>query len=328
MQTNFFYPSEKIEIALCPNSEDVIIYSNADNADVSNWNLQYTLKGHDLVVSAIDWSPVHNKIVTCSHDRNAFVWTFQDGAWKPSLSILRINRAALCCKWSPDGKKFAVASGANVVPVCEYDKSNDWWVSKMIKKHKSSVLWVAWHPNSQLLATASSDFRCRVFSAFNAETDQPVDSILCGNTGKTSFGEVLAEFDGSNGWVESCAWSPNGFTLAYVGHDSSITFNVWDPKHPTDPKVQTIKESFLPSVVVLFLSDNVAVAAGHDFKPYVYQQNKSGGWSNLGSADKEPKEDKKDTGAAAGGIQGARALWAVSYLYGISYALLLTFSFI
>lgn len=43
-------------------------------------------------------------------------------------------------KWSPDGKKFAVASGAKCVPVCYFEKEHDWWVSKMIKKHKSTVL--------------------------------------------------------------------------------------------------------------------------------------------------------------------------------------------
>jgi len=78
--------NKKIEIAICPNTEDVLIYSNADKPDFAQWKLEHTLKGHDLVVSAIDWSPVHNKIVTCSHDRNAFVWTLKSGEWKPSLS--------------------------------------------------------------------------------------------------------------------------------------------------------------------------------------------------------------------------------------------------
>jgi len=304
---------DRKQIALCPNTEDVLIYSNADNADVSQWKLEHTLKGHDLVVSAIDWSPVHNKLVTCSHDRNAFVWTFKNGEWKPSLSILRINRAALCVKWSPDGKKFAVASGANVVPICHYEEVNDWWISKMVKKHKSSVLWVAWHPNSQLLATASSDFRCRVFSAYIPNVDSSgVDSILCGNTSQTSFGEVLAEYDASNGWVEGCAWSPNGFTLAYVGHDSSLTFNCWDPKNPkADPHIVTFKEGFLPSVVVMFLSDTVAVTAGHDFKPHIYQHpgpNK-GDWKYLGSPEKAPAKSKDDKASADAPVD-ARKMWA------------------
>ena len=39
-------------------------------------------------------------------DRNAYVWTLQDGKWKPTLVILRINRAATCVKWSPKGEHF------------------------------------------------------------------------------------------------------------------------------------------------------------------------------------------------------------------------------
>jgi actin related protein 2/3 complex subunit 1A/1B len=32
--------------------------------------------------------------------------------WKPTLVLLRINRAATYVKWSPKEDKFAVASGA------------------------------------------------------------------------------------------------------------------------------------------------------------------------------------------------------------------------
>ncbi len=49
----------------------------------------------------------------------------------------------------------------------------DWWVSKWIKKHKSTVLSVAWHPNSLVLATgkvygrAFDDFKyCVVLDEF------------------------------------------------------------------------------------------------------------------------------------------------------------------
>ena len=37
-------------------------------------------------------------------DRNAYVWTQEKGGdWKPHLVILRINRAATCVCWSPEG---------------------------------------------------------------------------------------------------------------------------------------------------------------------------------------------------------------------------------
>lgn len=82
-----------------------------------------------MVVSGLDWSAVHNKIVSCSHDRNAFVWTLDTDTnkWIPALVILRIDRGAFDVKWSIDGLRFAVTSGAKCVPVCTYDESNNWY---------------------------------------------------------------------------------------------------------------------------------------------------------------------------------------------------------
>jgi len=193
-------------------------------------------------------------------------------------------------------KKFAVASGAKVVPVCHYEEANDWWISKMIKKHKSTVLDVAWHPNSHFLATASSDFKCRIFSAFIEGVDKGVDSPY-GDTSTHEFGKDLAELDGSNGWVESCAWSPSGNLLAYVGHDSSLNVvNI------IGPKSITVKSSSLPATKVIFLSEKVIVVAGHGFNPMIYQDNGKS-WDFLGFAE-QPKEGAK---AAAGG--DARSMW-------------------
>ena len=70
---------------------------------------------HDKLITAISWAPQTNQIVTCSQDRNAYVWTLTDGVWKPMLVLLRINRAATCVKWSPKEDKFAVGSGARRV---------------------------------------------------------------------------------------------------------------------------------------------------------------------------------------------------------------------
>ena len=76
-------------------------------------------------------------------DRNAYVWTMQaDKKWKPTLVVLRLNRAATCVRWSPLENKFAVGSGARMVSVCYFEKDNDWWISKQIKKPiRSTVTW-------------------------------------------------------------------------------------------------------------------------------------------------------------------------------------------
>lgn len=177
-----------------------------------------SLQQHDLVVSGIDWSPVHNKIVSCSHDRNAFVWTYDSATakWMPALVILRIDRAALDVKWSLDGLRFAVTSGAKCAPVCTYEESNDWWVSKHLKKKfKSTVLCCAFHPrNGQLLATGSSDFKCRIYSTFDSSVDAAPDAGVFAKP--LEFGEVYCELS-ALGWVAALAWSPSGEKLCFAG---------------------------------------------------------------------------------------------------------------
>lgn len=74
----------------------------------------------------IDWAPKSDRIVTCGADRNAYVWSQKDGLWKPTLVILRINRAATFVKWSPLENKFAVGSGARLISVCYFESENDW----------------------------------------------------------------------------------------------------------------------------------------------------------------------------------------------------------
>ncbi|KAK4693293.1 actin related protein 2/3 complex, subunit 1A/1B, partial [Lecanoromycetidae sp. Uapishka_2] len=58
------------------------------------FTLQDELKGHDKTVTSVDIAPTSGRIVTCSQDRNAYVWEPSPSGWKPTLVLLRINRAA------------------------------------------------------------------------------------------------------------------------------------------------------------------------------------------------------------------------------------------
>ena len=133
---------------------------------------------HDKIITSIDWAPASNRIVTASQDRNAYVWQETPDpetgkvSWKPTLVLLRINRAATHVRWSPKEDKFAVASGARAIAVCSFDPENNWWVSKLLKKPiRSTVLAIDWHPNNVLLAAGSADMKARVFSAYIKEVD-------------------------------------------------------------------------------------------------------------------------------------------------------------
>ena len=57
------------------------------------------------------------------------------------------------------------------VSVCYYEEDNDWWVSKRIKKHTSTVLSVSWSPDSSMLMTGCADGVPRLFGAAVKDQD-------------------------------------------------------------------------------------------------------------------------------------------------------------
>lgn len=279
-------------VAICPDSPEVIIYKKTPNG----FEKAYELKEHDHVVTGIDWGVQKNRLVTCSQDRNAYVWNFSDGNWKPTLVILRINRAATAVKWSPNEEKFAVASGAKVVSICYFEQDNDWWVSKHIKKHKSTVLSLAWHPNNVYIATGSADFKSRIFSGFIKGLDDRPPEGPFGN--KLMFGQVLAEY-AANGWVHDVAWSPSGNTLAFTSHDAVTSF-----VDINSGNISRISSKNLPFRSILFLNETQLVAAGHDCNPILFANQ--GGWKQV----KEFDEGKKQQGPALSNAAKTRGIWA------------------
>jgi actin related protein 2/3 complex subunit 1A/1B len=291
--------------AVSKNDEVVYIYNTKGSADASTWEETQVVTEHGGRVSGIDWCAKTNLIVTCGHDRNAYVWKQEGGQWKPTLVILRINRAATCVRWSPHGDKFAVGSGAKCVPVCHFEQGQNWWISKMIKKHKSSVLDLAWSPNQKFLVTGSSDFKCRIFSAFIEGIDKADDDGTTNLFGKnnglaTQFGEILYEFDEAKSWVQGVSWSPNGLQVAFVGHASTLTFATLDGAG--EPKTETIYLRGLPALMVNFMNDKTAVVIGFDNNPTVYENN-GGNWKETRQLDSSGGEKK----AAAGPGTGASA---------------------
>jgi len=295
--------------AVSKNDEAVYIYNTKNGSnDATAWDEVQVVTEHGGRVSGIDWCAKTNLIVTCGHDRNAYVWKLEGSVWKPTLVILRINRAATCVRWSPHGDKFAVGSGAKCVPVCHFEQGQNWWISKMIKKHKSSILDLAWSPNQKFLVTGSSDFKCRIVSAFIEGIDQADDdghTNLFGKNNKNAaaFGEILWEFDEAKSWVQGVSWSPNGLQIAFVGHGSLLTFATLSAD--ADPKTEVVYQKGLPYTIVNFMDDNTVVVIGFDNNPTVYE-HAGGRWTEKRQLDAAGGE-KKAAGAGPGaGAAAAR----------------------
>lgn len=257
---------DRSQIALSFNNHEVCIYGR-DGAD---WKLLDVLNQHDLRVMGIDWGPVTNRIVTCAIDRNAYVWTQgDDGKWKPTLVLLRINRAATCVKWSPLENKFAVGSGARLISVCYFESENDWWVSKHIKKPiRSTVTCLDWHPNNVLLVAGSTDYKCRIFSAYIKDIEQQPSPTPWG--AKMPLGQMMAEFKNSaagGGWIHGVNFSGDGNKVCWVGHDSSI--NIAEAS-PTGPIVSKLKTEYLPFLTCVWVAPSSLVVSGHSCEPLLY----------------------------------------------------------
>jgi actin related protein 2/3 complex subunit 1A/1B len=248
--------------------------------------LEATLGEHTGKVTGIDWCPVTNQIATCSADRNAFVWIEEEGKWKPTLVLLRINRACTCIHWSPNGDKFAVGTGSRVIAVCYLDKVNNFWVSKHIKKPiRSTITCLDWHPNNVLLLAGGTDFKVRLFSALVTDVETKPDAASWAATAGAAcwgplkpFGNMLAEFD-TDGWVHSVAFHHSGSKAAAVTHGSTLA--LLSPQHG----VVTSLWHKLPFKCVRWVADNKVVCGGHDFTPELFTLTGDGTFQHTGSLD-------------------------------------------
>lgn len=237
------------------------------------------LRGHDKTVTSVDISPDGSRILTCSQDRNALVWELDaaSGEYKPTLVLLRINRAATVCRWSPNGDKFAVGSADRVIAVCYYEEENNWWVSKHLKKPlKSTITALLWHPNNVLLACGSTDGHVRVFSAFIKGLDAKPEPSVWGS--KLPFQTMVGDYANTTAaWIHDVAFNDDGLgnSLAYASHDG--TLSVVYPQGEDLPPAAfiTVKTGYLPFKSVLFLHDKI-IAGGHNCNLVVFEGSEDG----------------------------------------------------
>ncbi|CAK7893115.1 actin-related protein 2/3 complex subunit 1 [[Candida] anglica] len=255
-----------------------------------------TLKGHDKTVTSVDVSPDGSKILTCSQDRNALVWEYNQSEqeYKPTLVLLRINRAATVCKWSPSGDKFAIGSSDRIIAICYYEPENDWWISKHLKKPlKSTITSLTWHPNNVLLGCGSTDGHVRVFSAYIKGLDSKPEPSVWGS--KLPFQTLCGDFINETGaWIHDVCFSPSGDALGFVSHDSSIGV-IYPAGEEQPPKsIFNIKTDYLPFKSLVFVDENTIVVGGHNCNLVVFQGDESG-WKEAYTVEKQKDLTSNDS---------------------------------
>lgn len=282
-------------LAVCPNNNTVIIFRTPSSPE-GTWDRVAELKEHDSLVTDIAWAPRTNRILTTSQDRNAYVWNQEaNGQWTQNLVILRLSAAATSAKWSADENKFAVGSGSKTVPICYYEAENNFWVSKMLKGHRSTIQSVAWHPTCPIVATACTDYKCRVYSGYLKNVDGREVSTPWGDNPK--FGTLFHEID-SLGWVRDVAFSPAGDSFAFCSHNSTVTF-----VDVVGGGQQVVRMSDLPLTNLLFLPDGRVVGVGHSYDPILFLRA-ANGWVVAGKLMGAKKEVAKQ-----GNFASARSMF-------------------
>ena len=157
-----------------------------------------------------------------------------------------------------------------------------------------------------VVATACTDFKCRIFSAYLKNVDGKAVSTPWGDNPK--FGTCFYEVE-SSGWVRSVAFSPAGDTLAFCSHNSTVSFV--DVVAGTAPQVVRLSE--LPVTSLLFLPDGSMVAAGHCYDPLLFART-ANGWAMAGKLVGKVAE----TGKAGGAFANARNMFQTQTAQGQS----------
>ena len=87
-------------------------------------------------MSALDWHPDTDLLLSCSTDRGCLVWSY-DAHFKglrPTLTVIKETKANIDASWNHRGDKFCVGAASGHVFIGSYSNSNKFWICNTICK--------------------------------------------------------------------------------------------------------------------------------------------------------------------------------------------------
>lgn len=124
-------------------------------------------------MSGLDWNPVTNKIISCSHDKNIYVWQYNEDSdtWLAELVIFKSKLSILGVKWDKQGQKFCGSSGGKLIVVGFYSPELGWWKGEEIRIHKSAVTCATFDPSGTFVISGSTDLKIEITSSYLKDID-------------------------------------------------------------------------------------------------------------------------------------------------------------
>ena len=228
--------------------------------------------GHSDTITAMEWAPEADFILTGSDDGNACIW---DATTGENILALHHDKAVNAVAWSPDGEYILTGSEDSKATVWDAESGGHLHTLN----HGERILSVSWLDKGHTIRTGSADGTIRLWNAEtgdNVGTDNHTRSIAAmawSPDGKhiltASRNGIVDIWDGAtgwhtrsltySGWVTTVAWSSDGQYILTGSRNHTV--RVWDAT--TGDRMLTLSHSgWITSVA--WSSDGRHILTGSD----------------------------------------------------------------
>ena len=123
-------------------------------------------------VYSVDWHPTTNRIISGAHDRNIYIWTFNEAknTWEAGLVNFSTKISVSEVKWNSEGDKF-LACSSRLLATGYYDSELNWWTCKSIREHLSFVTCARFDNSGLFILSGSTDKKAYISSSYIKSVD-------------------------------------------------------------------------------------------------------------------------------------------------------------